>query len=87
MLRYRELVQATLAGETTRNCPVLMWKHHPVLDQEAETLAGATVAPTDAAAVSSMLRSSAIPVPRFHCPCSRSRSHPSRRDRRSHCIA
>ena len=43
MLRYRALVQATLEGRDTRNCPVLMWKHHPERDQDSCSMAAATV--------------------------------------------
>lgn len=41
--RYRELVSAVLAGQPTACCPVLLWKHHPVADQRADTLAQATL--------------------------------------------
>jgi uroporphyrinogen decarboxylase len=41
---YRELVSATLNGESVPVAPASFWKHHPVADQDAETLAAATLA-------------------------------------------
>jgi len=42
--RYRELLTRVLGGESVEICPVFCWKHHPELDQNAGTLAAATLA-------------------------------------------
>lgn len=42
--RYRDLLTQTLAGETAPICPVFAHCHHPFADQDAETLAAATLA-------------------------------------------
>ncbi len=44
MQRYRPLVETVLSGGAADVCPVFFWKHHPVADQAADTLAAATIA-------------------------------------------
>ena len=40
---HKERLQACLAGETPDRTPVALWRHFPVDDQTAESLAGATI--------------------------------------------
>lgn len=44
LMRYRELLSAALAGEHLPICPVAAWRHHPILDQDGDELAEATLA-------------------------------------------
>ncbi len=44
MPRYRELLDAVLAGETVPVCPVFAHQHHPAADQDGGRLAEATLA-------------------------------------------
>ena len=41
-IKYRELMLAVLEGQRTSTCPVGLWRHHPVADQESESMAAAT---------------------------------------------
>ncbi len=43
-MRYRYLLDCVKHGVPSPVCPVSMWKHHPVCDQQGDTLAEATVA-------------------------------------------
>lgn len=43
-MRYRELLSAALAGECLPISPVSAWRHHPILDQDGDALAAATLA-------------------------------------------
>lgn len=43
-MRYRDLLSAALAGDILPMTPVSAWRHHPILDQESDTLAAATLA-------------------------------------------
>ncbi len=42
-LRHRALLEWRLSGEPCLAAPVLFWKHHPVADQDAAALCGATL--------------------------------------------
>lgn len=42
-MKYRELLLAVLGGVRTTICPVGFWHHHPVADQEAESMTAATL--------------------------------------------
>jgi uroporphyrinogen decarboxylase len=42
--RHRASLEAIYAGESSETCPVFFWKHHPELDQQADSLAAATIA-------------------------------------------
>ncbi|MBK1648031.1 hypothetical protein [Rhabdochromatium marinum] len=43
-MRYRELLTAALAGESLSTAPVAAWRHHPILDQDDDSLAETTLA-------------------------------------------
>lgn len=43
MTTHRERIQACLNGEKTDRAPIALWRHFPVDDQNAETLAAATL--------------------------------------------
>lgn len=44
VLKYRDLIHSILSGERQPTCPAALWQHHPVADQEAASLCGATLA-------------------------------------------
>jgi|688.fasta_scaffold398842_2 uroporphyrinogen decarboxylase len=43
MKRYRELIGSVLGGGREPICPTALWQHHPVADQEADSLCDATL--------------------------------------------
>lgn len=43
-MKYRDLIESVLRGESVPTCPVAFWQHHPVADQQEATLVEQTLA-------------------------------------------